>query len=166
MWLGPCVHPLQVLAQLARARAVGAHLTRLSRRGAEKEGASDRHLIETSPTIKGFTKLEEQTGIEFKHIRLLVQVSALSLSLLLSLRVFNPLTSVSEQAFTHSSLTDDCDTLKLGCNQRLEFLGDAVLQYVVTAHLYTHYPDQNEGQLTVRTRTRTLHSHLLRARHA
>jgi ribonuclease-3 len=53
------------------------------------------------------------------------------------------------QAFTHSSLTDDCDTLKLGTSQRLEFLGDAVLQYVVTACLYAHYPDQNEGQLTV-----------------
>lgn len=33
-------------------------------------------------------------------------------------------------------------------NERLEFLGDSILGYVVTSHLYTLLPDLNEGELT------------------
>jgi ribonuclease-3 len=33
-------------------------------------------------------------------------------------------------------------------NERLEFLGDAVLDILVTEHLYTRYPDRSEGQLS------------------
>jgi hypothetical protein len=33
-------------------------------------------------------------------------------------------------------------------NQRLEFLGDAVIQLVVTEHLYRLYPDFSEGTMT------------------
>ncbi|MGO2632860.1 MAG: ribonuclease III [Galactobacter sp.] len=35
-------------------------------------------------------------------------------------------------------------------NERLEFLGDSVLGFSVTGHLYRHYPDQPEGQLARR----------------
>ena len=34
-------------------------------------------------------------------------------------------------------------------NERLEFLGDAVLGLVVAEHLYKHYPEMSEGQMTV-----------------
>jgi RNAse III (EC 3.1.26.3) len=33
-------------------------------------------------------------------------------------------------------------------NERLEFLGDAILNYVVAEWLYHHYPEQQEGFLT------------------
>ncbi len=51
------------------------------------------------------------------------------------------------EALTHSSLSHE--TRKhLFDNQRLEFLGDAVLQLVITEHLFKHFPDFTEGQLT------------------
>lgn len=45
------------------------------------------------------------------------------------------------QALTHPSMGKND-------NQRLEFLGDAVLQYIMSEHLYNTYPDHQEGQLT------------------
>ena len=36
-----------------------------------------------------------------------------------------------------------------GSNQRLEFLGDSVLQLVVSSYLYKHFPDHHEGHLSV-----------------
>ncbi len=38
---------------------------------------------------------------------------------------------------------------KASSNERLEFLGDAVLGLVVAEHLYKHYPEMSEGQMTV-----------------
>ncbi|MCX6719796.1 MAG: ribonuclease III, partial [Candidatus Staskawiczbacteria bacterium] len=37
---------------------------------------------------------------------------------------------------------------KLEHNERLEFLGDAVIELIVTAHLYKEYPEKAEGELT------------------
>lgn len=85
---------------------------------------TDRHLIETTPVLMKFTQLEEITGHTFRHIKLLVQ------------------------AFTHPSLTR-FDTTGIGVNQRLEFLGDAVLQFLSTRYLFTFFPTHQEGQLTV-----------------
>ncbi|NLY11530.1 MAG: ribonuclease III [Firmicutes bacterium] len=48
------------------------------------------------------------------------------------------------QAFTHKSYAKLTQTKD---NERLEFLGDAVLQLVVSTHLYKTYPDLNEGLL-------------------
>ncbi|XP_059637815.1 dicer-like protein 4 isoform X2 [Cornus florida] len=49
------------------------------------------------------------------------------------------------EAFVHPSLRDQVG----GCYQRLEYLGDAVLDYLVTSYLYSVYPKLNPGQFTV-----------------
>lgn len=53
-----------------------------------------------------------------------------------------------EQAFIHRSYINENTGLKLSHNERLEFLGDAVLELVVTDYLYNKYPDKDEGELT------------------
>lgn len=56
------------------------------------------------------------------------------------------------EALTHSSISLERKNYPFD-NQRLEFLGDAVLQLVVTEHLYLLFPDFSEGRLTkLRTR--------------
>ena len=53
-------------------------------------------------------------------------------------------------ALTHSSyLNENPRGLTLECNERLEFLGDAVLDLAVADALYARYPDQQEGILTL-----------------
>ena len=73
--------------------------------------------------MKDFSKLEEKLNIKFKNKNLL------------------------EQAFIHRSYLNEKPKLKLEDNERLEFLGDAVLELVVTAHLYKNY-NNPEGELT------------------
>ncbi|MCF0133347.1 MAG: ribonuclease III [Blautia sp.] len=53
-----------------------------------------------------------------------------------------------KQAMTHSSYANEKKLGKPGCNERLEFLGDAVLELVSSDYLYAHYPDVPEGELT------------------
>ncbi len=53
-----------------------------------------------------------------------------------------------EQAFIHRSYINENPRTGLVHNERLEFLGDAVLELVVTEFLYEKYPHQNEGDLT------------------
>ncbi len=52
------------------------------------------------------------------------------------------------QAFTHRSYLNENRDLGREHNERLEFLGDAVLELVITHYLYENYPDKNEGDLT------------------
>lgn len=52
------------------------------------------------------------------------------------------------QAFTHRSYLNENRGIKGGHNERLEFLGDAVLELVITHYLYEKYPEKNEGDLT------------------
>lgn len=52
------------------------------------------------------------------------------------------------QAFTHRSYVNENSKLPHGHNERLEFLGDAVLELITTDYLYNTYPNQNEGELT------------------
>lgn len=52
------------------------------------------------------------------------------------------------QAFVHRSYINENPGIGLGHNERLEFLGDAVLQLVTTDYLYKKYPDKTEGDLT------------------
>ncbi|KAK8735002.1 hypothetical protein OTU49_005779 [Cherax quadricarinatus] len=49
------------------------------------------------------------------------------------------------QAVTHSSFSQNTVT---DCYQRLEFLGDAVLDYLITGHIYSHYSSYSPGQIT------------------
>lgn len=51
------------------------------------------------------------------------------------------------QALTHRSYLNENPDFRLGHNERLEFLGDAVLELVVTEYLYNNY-DYPEGDLT------------------
>src|SRR5437762_866774 len=53
-----------------------------------------------------------------------------------------------KQAFTHRSYINEHKSSKLEHNERLEFLGDAVLELIVTEALYRKYPEQNEGEMT------------------
>ncbi len=56
--------------------------------------------------------------------------------------------SLLDQALTHSSYANEKKLGKLGCNERLEFLGDAVLELVSSEFLYRKYPNVPEGELT------------------
>lgn len=53
-----------------------------------------------------------------------------------------------QQAFIHRSYINEQKESGLTHNERLEFLGDAVLELVVTDFLYEKYPDTPEGKLT------------------
>ena len=70
-----------------------------------------------------YTKLEKEIGIKFKDWHLL------------------------RNAFVHRSYLNEHKDSKLEHNERLEFLGDAVLELVVTEYLYLNYPNP-EGELT------------------
>ncbi|MEI7480325.1 MAG: ribonuclease III [bacterium] len=71
-----------------------------------------------------FTKFEESIGVKFKDRNLL------------------------KQAFTHRSYINENRGSNLEHNERLEFLGDAVLELLVTEYLYKKYPGSAEGDLT------------------
>ena len=51
-------------------------------------------------------------------------------------------------ALTHSSYANEKRWDKTRCNERLEFLGDAVLELVSSNFLYHQYPDMREGEMT------------------
>lgn len=53
-----------------------------------------------------------------------------------------------KQAFIHRSYLNENRNIKLEHNERLEFLGDAVLELVITDYLYNKYPTKDEGELT------------------
>jgi len=74
--------------------------------------------------IKDFSQLEKKIGVTFKDKALLTQ------------------------AFTHRSYLNENRDSKLAHNERLEFLGDAVVELIVTDYLYKKYPDNPEGELT------------------
>lgn len=54
-----------------------------------------------------------------------------------------------EKSFIHKSFSKD----KSSCNERLEFIGDSVLNLIIAHYLYEKFPDENEGFLT-RIRTK------------
>lgn len=58
--------------------------------------------------------------------------------------------SLLQRAFVHRSYLNELldDQEELNDNERLEFLGDAVLSFVVSERLYHLFPQQNEGDLT------------------
>ncbi|KAM6977299.1 ribonuclease 3 isoform 2-T2 [Aplochiton taeniatus] len=88
-----------------------------------QEPQTDRQLITTSPVLQKLTDFEENIGVLFTHVRLLAR------SFTLRTVGFNHLT--------------------LGHNQRMEFLGDSIMQLVATEYLFIHFPDHHEGHLTL-----------------
>jgi len=56
--------------------------------------------------------------------------------------------SLIVKALTHSSYANEMHMGKLNDNERLEFLGDAVLEIVTSRFLYLNYPEYSEGDLT------------------
>ncbi|MBN6185865.1 ribonuclease III [Aneurinibacillus sp. BA2021] len=71
-----------------------------------------------------FAGFQKEVGIHFKNEKLL------------------------RQAFTHSSYVNEHRGKLFQDNERLEFLGDAVLELTVSQFLYTHFPKMSEGELT------------------
>jgi ribonuclease-3 len=69
--------------------------------------------------------------------------------------------SLLQQALTHASYGHE-KRQRLPDNQRLEFLGDAVLQLTVTEELYRRFPELPEGRLTA-LRARLVNRHHLQA---
>jgi ribonuclease-3 len=55
---------------------------------------------------------------------------------------------ILQTSLVHRSYLNEHRTFGLPHNERLEFLGDAVLELIVTDHLYKAYPDEPEGELT------------------
>jgi len=53
-----------------------------------------------------------------------------------------------ELALTHSSYSNERGRGRLGCNERLEFLGDSILGYFTAEYLFGTYPDKPEGEMT------------------
>ncbi|MBL7156177.1 MAG: ribonuclease III [Candidatus Pacebacteria bacterium] len=74
--------------------------------------------------MKNFSELQKKLGIKFKNKDLLVQ------------------------SFCHRSYLNENPDFLLFHNERLEFLGDAVLELVVTEFLFQSYPKKLEGVLT------------------
>ena len=74
--------------------------------------------------MKEFSLLEEKIGVKFTNKDLLTQ------------------------AFVHRSYLNENPDFSLFHNERLEFLGDAVLELIVTDYLYASFPDKPEGELT------------------
>uniref|UniRef100_A0A3Q3J8T1 Ribonuclease 3 n=1 Tax=Monopterus albus TaxID=43700 RepID=A0A3Q3J8T1_MONAL len=88
-----------------------------------QEPQTDRQLIETSPVLQKLTNFEGSIGVLFTHVRLLARAFTLR-----------------TVGFNH---------LTLGHNQRMEFLGDSIMQLVATEYLFIHFPDHHEGHLTL-----------------
>ncbi|XP_012268888.2 ribonuclease 3 [Athalia rosae] len=89
----------------------------------EQEPTGDRQWIPSFELLQKLTKFEESIGVNFQHIRLLAR------------------------AFTDRSI--GYTNLTLGSNQRLEFLGDTVLQLIVSEYLYKFFPEHHEGHLSL-----------------
>lgn len=89
----------------------------------QQEPEGDRKWIKTLPLLQKLTKFEDSIGIKFNHIRLLAR------------------------AFTDRSV--GFTNLTLGSNQRLEFLGDTVLQLIASDYLYKYFPEHHEGHLSL-----------------
>lgn len=56
--------------------------------------------------------------------------------------------SLLQRALTHRSYLNENPDLPLTDNERLEFLGDAVLDFLTAEHLYHRFPEMQEGELT------------------
>ncbi len=69
-----------------------------------------------------------------------------SLQAVLNVKLKNP--ALLEQALIHSSYLNEYPGAMPAANERLEFLGDAVLDFIVAEKLYQDSPDLAEGEMT------------------
>lgn len=56
--------------------------------------------------------------------------------------------SLLAEALTHKSYSNEQSGDPIPCNERLEFLGDAVLDLVVSRYMFRRFPNAQEGELT------------------
>jgi len=66
--------------------------------------------------------------------------------------------AILKEALTHRSFVNEHAMRNLPDNQRLEFLGDAILDFIVGEWLFRRYPDAREGELT------SLRAHVVRTK--
>jgi ribonuclease III len=91
-------------------------------------------------------------GVHSGEVRLIAQTAASptpSLQLLqqkIGIHFRDP--SLLLEAVTHSSFANESPHLSPRDNERLEYLGDAVLQLITAEYLYKHHPGASEGELT------------------
>ena len=85
----------------------------------------ERSIDRKEEDMSSLTDFEDKIGYHFKNQGLL------------------------RQALTHSSYANERHMKKLSDNERLEFLGDAVLEIISSDFLYHNYPDVPEGQLEI-----------------
>jgi ribonuclease-3 len=57
-------------------------------------------------------------------------------------------TALLEQSFIHSSYLNENPSSTISDNERLEFLGDSILNFITSEKLYLEFPDLPEGELT------------------
>lgn len=74
--------------------------------------------------MKNLDQLQKRLGVNFNNLKLLAQ------------------------ALVHRSYLNETTGQGLESNERLEFLGDAVLSFIVSSWLYQEFPDYEEGRLT------------------
>ena len=84
--------------------------------------------------------------IKYRLLRVVMNNNLNELQKLLGYEYKN--TELLNQALTHSSYANEHQLGKNGSNERLEFLGDAVLELVSSEFFYGVYPDKPEGELT------------------
>ena len=79
---------------------------------------------QTAPLAQSLLQLQHKIGIHFRDPGLLLE------------------------AVTHSSFANENPSVSPRDNERLEYLGDAVLQLIAAEYLYKHHPGATEGELT------------------
>ena len=85
---------------------------------------NDPFALAVNPLLEATHRFEKFTGISFRDKTLL------------------------QRALTHRSYVNESRVFLQADNERLEFLGDAVIDFVIGEHLYHRFPEMREGNLT------------------
>jgi ribonuclease-3 len=95
-----------------------------------------QYFFRTAPAIPAHSLSELYSKIDFKRFESVLQYRFRTKSLFL-------------QAVLHRSYLQFAEVPEIHSNERLEFLGDSILNMVVAERLYRLYPDAEEGDLTI-----------------
>ncbi len=90
----------------------------------KRKGTSQKNGTFSESIRQSFVKLQEELNVQFDN------------------------TTLIYQAFTHSSYVNEHRRKFYTDNERLEFLGDAVLELSVSQYLFQKFPSMSEGELT------------------